>query len=342
MKIAVVILNWNGRHFLERFLPGVIDSCQGIAEVIIADNASTDDSVEFLRNNFPRVRLILSAQNFGFAEGYNAALRQIDSEYYVLLNSDIEVPKNWLQPVIALMDSDETIAACQPKILSFDNRSVFEYAGAGGGFIDRYGYPFCRGRVFQSIETDEGQYDDIREVFWATGACMFIRASLYHQVGGLDKDFFAHMEEIDICWRLKQLGYKVMYCGQSEVYHIGGGSLDKSSPRKTYLNIRNNNIMLYKNLPASQLYQVFFMRFFLDFLAAFKFLCDGGFRHFLAVTRAHLGFYYKYKISRKKRRMIKQRYVSMIYQGNIVLDHYLRRIKKFGELDAEKFSKGRF
>lgn len=342
MKIAVVILNWNGRHFLERFLPGVIDSCQGIAEVIIADNASTDDSVEFLRNNFPRVRLILNAQNFGFAEGYNAALRQIDSEYYVLLNSDIEVPKNWLQPVIALMDSDETIAACQPKILSFDNRSVFEYAGAGGGFIDRYGYPFCRGRVFQSIETDEGQYDDIREVFWATGACMFIRASLYHQVGGLDKDFFAHMEEIDICWRLKQLGYKVMYCGQSEVYHIGGGSLDKSSPRKTYLNIRNNNIMLYKNLPASQLYQVFFMRFFLDFLAAFKFLCDGGFRHFLAVTRAHLGFYYKYKISRKKRRMIKQRYVSMIYQGNIVLDHYLRRIKKFGELDAEKFSKGRF
>jgi GT2 family glycosyltransferase len=340
MRIAVVILNWNGRHFLEQFLPGVIDSCHDVAEVVVADNDSADDSVEFLRSHFPQVRLIINSKNFGFAEGYNAALKQIDTEYYVLLNSDIEVPQNWLQPVIALMDSDENIAACQPKILSFDNRSVFEYAGAGGGFIDRYGYPFCRGRIFQSIETDEGQYDDIREVFWATGACMFIRASLYHQVGGLDKDFFAHMEEIDICWRLKQLGYKIMYCGQSEVYHIGGGSLDKSSPRKTYLNIRNNNIMLYKNLLASQLYQVFFMRFFLDLAAAFKFLFDGGFQHFLAVTRAHLGFYYKYKISRRKRRMINQRQVSMIYQGNIVLDHYLKGIKTFGELDAEKFSGG--
>jgi GT2 family glycosyltransferase len=340
MRIAVVILNWNGRHFLERFLPGVIESCREIAEVIVADNASADDSVEFLRSRFAQVRLIVNSENLGFAEGYNVALQQIKAQYYVLLNSDIEVPENWLKPLLALMDSDQSIAACQPKILSFDNKNVFEYAGAGGGFIDRYGYPFCRGRIFQSIESDHGQYDDIQEVFWATGACMFIRADLYHNVGGFDKDFFAHMEEIDICWRLKQLGYKIMYCGQSKVYHIGGGTLDKSSPHKTYLNIRNNNIMLYKNLPASQLYSVFFVRFFLDVLAAIKFLFDGGFRHFLAVTRAHLGFYYKYKISKRKRRMIQHRHVSMVYQGNIALDHYAKRIKKFGELDAEKFSKG--
>lgn len=337
MKTAIVILNWNGRLFLEAFLPTIIETSGSVAEVIIADNQSTDDSIDYLNKNFPDVRIIHTGGNFGYAGGYNRALNQIDAEYFVLLNSDIEVTNNWIEPVISLMDSDQSIAACQPKILSFKHRDTFEYAGAAGGFIDRYGYPFCRGRLFQSIEKDEGQYNEVSEIFWASGACMFVRAKYFKEVGGLDEDFFAHMEEIDICWRLKHLGYKIMYCPYSTVYHVGGGTLDKSSPKKTYLNIRNNNTMLYKNLPSRQVYPIFLSRFFLDFLAAIKFLIDGGVRHFAAVTRAHLGFYFSYKKNRMKRKQINHQNVSQIYTGNIVIDHFFRGIKTFEKLKKKKF-----
>lgn len=338
MNAAVVILNWNGKKYLEQFLPRVLETSAGVAGVYVADNASTDDSVNFLKMNFPSVTIIRNEKNLGFAEGYNQALAKIDAKFYILLNSDIEVTDNWLEPVLDLMENDRNIGACQPKILSFHEKEKFEYAGAGGGYIDQFGYPFCRGRIFQSIENDHAQYDDVQEVFWASGACMFVRADLYHRLGGLDGDFFAHMEEIDFCWRLKHAGYKVMYCGRSKVYHIGGGSLDKSSPRKTYLNIRNNSIMLYKNLPREQLYPVFFSRFFLDMMASLKFLIDGGFNHFVAVARAHLGFYFSYKKNRVKRSRITHGYVSGIYKGNIVFDHFLHGVKKFSQLNFRKFS----
>ncbi len=337
MKTAIVILNWNGRKFLEMFLPKVLETSRSIADVYVADNGSEDDSVSFVQNNFAQVHVIENGANLGFTTGYNRALSQINAEYFVLLNSDIEVTENWIEPIIKLMDSDEKIAACQPKILSYHNPEMFEYAGAAGGFIDRYGYPFCRGRIFQAIEQDSGQYDDITEIFWATGACLFVRADLFHKAGGFDDDFFAHMEEIDLCWRFKHLGYKIMYCGESKIFHIGGGSLDKSAPRKTYLNIRNNSTLLYKNLPKNELYHVFVARFFLDLMAAFKFLIDGGFKHFSAVARAHIGFYFSYKKNRVKRGQIEHRHVSQIYQGNIAIDHFFRRKKKFSQLNHSHF-----
>jgi GT2 family glycosyltransferase len=339
MKTAVVILNWNGRLYLEAFLPNILRTCEGLAEVIIADNQSTDDSLQFLKKHHPEIRVIDTGGNLGYAAGYNSALRQIDAEYYVLLNSDIEVVDNWVEPVISLMDSDGSIAACQPKILSFKDRDKFEYAGAAGGFIDQFGYPFCRGRIFQSIETDNGQYDDECEIFWATGACLFVRAKYFWEVGGLDSDFFAHMEEIDICWRLKHRGYKIMYCGKSKVYHVGGGSLDKSSPKKTYLNIRNNNTMIYKNLPHAKLYQIFLARFFLDLMAAVKFLIDGGFRHFVAVLRALMGFYLSYRKNKSKRREIEHREVSQIYGGNIVFDYFFKGKRFFHDLNSARFKR---
>ncbi len=332
MKVAVVILNWNGRKFLEQFLPSVLLHSTNQAEIIVADNASTDDSISFLEEQFPQVRIIRNKKNGGFSRGYNDALRQIDAEYYVLLNSDIEVTENWIAPVIALMDADPEIAACQPKLRSWYARDSFEYAGAAGGFIDRFGYPFCRGRIFFEIEKDEGQYDDTCEVFWATGACMFVRASLYHQLGGLDEDFFAHMEEIDFCWRLKAAGYKIMYCPDSVVYHIGGGTLPKSSSRKTYLNFRNNFTLLYKNLPSGRLFPVFFVRLLLDGVAGLTFLLKGGFKDMYAVVRAHFAFYRRMPSNRRKRRALHQKEVSCIYPGNLVWDHYIKKINRFRDL----------
>ena len=278
MKIAVVILNWNGRKFLEQFLPNVIEHSANVAEVIVADNASTDDSVDFLKQNFPHIRLIQNATNGGFSKGYNDSLMSLEADYFVLLNSDIEVTPNWIEPVIELLESASDIAVCQPKIRSWHEREKFEYAGAAGGFIDRFGYPFCRGRVFETMETDHGQYDDACEVFWATGAAMFVKASIYKEFGGLDEDFFAHMEEIDFCWRVKNAGYKVMYCPNSTVYHIGGGTLPKKSSRKTYLNFRNNLSLLYKNLYRKELFFILFMRFFLDMIAALRFLFERNLR----------------------------------------------------------------
>lgn len=337
-KVAVVILNYNGKDFLEKFLPIVIENNADFAEIIVADNKSTDDSVDFMRQNFPNIRLIVNDFNGGFATGYNIALRQVEAEYYVLLNSDIEVTPKWIEPVIELMDSDENIAACQPKILSYYEKTKFEYAGAAGGFIDKYGYPFCRGRVFQHLETDNGQYDDVKEIFWATGACMFVRASLYHELGGLDDDFFAHMEEIDLCWRLKNAGYKIMYCPDSKIYHIGGGTLPKSSARKTYLNFRNNLSLLMKNLPKGKVFGTIFYRFFLDWIAAFKFLCGGSFADFFAVTRAHFSFLRHLPYLKKKRRKLIQNKVSQIYQKNIVFKHFLEKKKLYSELDNKDFS----
>ena len=338
-RVAVVILNYNGKKFLEEFLPNVMANTNAeLADIVVADNASTDGSADFMRERFPEIRLIENGSNGGFATGYNLALRQIEAEYYVLLNSDIEVTPQWLEPVVALMDSDRRIAACQPKILSYYEREKFEYAGAAGGFIDRYGYPFCRGRVFQHLEEDRGQYDDTYEVFWATGACMFVRADLYLEHGGLDDSFFAHMEEIDFCWRMKNLGYKIYCCPQSKVYHIGGGTLPKSSARKTYLNFRNNLSLLYKNLPSNRVFWVIAYRILLDWVAAVKFLFGASLADFWAVTRAHLAFYKRMPSIRKERRKLQNHPVSQMYQRNIVFENFLKGKKKFSDLDPEKFS----
>ena len=338
-KVAVVILNYNGKKFLEQFLPNVIENTDDdLAEIVVADNGSTDGSVEFMRERFPDIRLIVNDSNGGFATGYNLALRQIDAEYFVLLNSDIEVTPRWIEPVIDLMDADQEIAACQPKILSYYDRGKFEYAGASGGFIDRYGYPFCRGRLFQHLEEDHGQYDEPCEVFWATGACMFVRAELYLQAGGLDDSFFAHMEEIDFCWRMKNLGFKIYCCPQSKVYHIGGGTLPKSSARKTFLNFRNNLSLLYKNLPSRQLFWTLLYRIFLDWVAALKFLANGGLGDFWAVIRAHFAFYGRIPSMRKKRHTIDHRRVGQVYQRNIVVENFLRGKKRYTDLDPKYFT----
>lgn len=339
MKIAVVILNWNGKKFLEKFLPNVIEYSSPYAEVIVADNASSDDSVEFMKTHFPDVRVIINSENGGFSKGYNDALKQIDADYYCLLNSDIEVTPNWIEPVIKLMESDDQIAVCQPKLRSYDEPEKFEYAGAAGGFIDKYGYPFCRGRLFTEMETDNGQYDDVKEVFWATGACMFVKAELYHKYGGLDEDFFAHMEEIDFCWRMKNAGYKVMYCPESIVFHVGGGTLPKKSSKKTYLNFRNNIMLLYKNLPKRRLLPVFFIRFILDIVAAIRFLFDSGFSDFWAVFKAHLHFYKLLRYNIKKRERIPHRKVSMMYKKNLVFTYYFKGVKKFSDISDDHFTK---
>ena len=292
MKIAVVILNWNGRKMLERYLSNVLTYSQEDATVVVADNASTDDSVEWLRQHHPDVPLIVLEKNWGFADGYNQALAHIEAEYYVLLNSDVEVTHHWLTPLVEFMDSHADVAACQPKLLAVHDHDSFEYAGACGGFIDRYGYPFCRGRIFDTVEQDNGQYDTAAEVFWATGACLMVRSNDYWEVGGLDGRFFAHNEEIDLCWRLRQRGRKVYCLPDSQVYHVGGGTLPKSNPHKTYLNFRNNLTMLYKNLPDNEWHKVSRMRLVLDYVAALKMLLlEHNVGEFKAVLRARKDFH---------------------------------------------------
>lgn len=286
-KLSIVILNWNGEEMLRTFLPSVlVCSTDSDVEVCVADNGSTDASCEMLAKEFPTVRLIRFDENYGFAEGYNRALSKVDAEYVILLNSDVEVTPDWLQPMVEFMDSHPEIAACQPKILSYKKRDTFEYAGAAGGFIDKLGYPFCRGRIFDMVEKDEGQYDTPLPVFWATGAALMIRSDIYKQVGGLDGRFFAHMEEIDLCWRLRSRGYGIYCIPQSEVYHVGGATLKKENPRKTFLNFRNNLLMLYKNLPENELKSVMFVRGILDWIAAAVFFIKGDFGAAKAVSRA--------------------------------------------------------
>ena len=339
MKVAVVILNWNGKGFLEQFLPSVFVCNTAGSEIIVADNASTDDSIAFLKSTYPQVRVIQNAGNGGFAKGYNDALKLVESEYYVLLNSDVEVTPGWIDAVVRLMDGDKSIAACQPKIRSFYDKKIFEYAGAAGGFIDKFGYPFCRGRILDTLEEDTGQYDDVREVFWATGACLFVRAELYHKVKGFDEDFFAHMEEIDLCWRLKNLGHKIMYCPDSIVFHVGGGTLNKTSPKKTYLNFRNNLILLCKNHPPEYFLLKLKWRMILDGVAGMKFLFSGQFPHFMAVLKAHFSFYGSLGRSLKKRRSLKKGVkaytTTAVYLHSIIADYYIRGKKTFREIDLK-------
>ena len=332
MKTAVVILNWNGLNLLKTFLPGVVEHTVGEAVVYVADNASTDQSVDFVRKNFPEVRLILLDRNYGFAEGYNRALAQIEADCYCLLNSDVEVTAGWLEPVTAYLEAHPETAVCQPKLLSQLEKGRFEYAGAAGGFLDRYGYPFCRGRIFSTLEPDEGQYDQTCEVFWATGACMFVRADIFHRLGGLDADFFAHMEEIDFCWRVRNAGYKVACCPEAKVYHLGGATLPKSSSRKTFLNFRNNWLMLYKNLPRRRILPVFLVRWIGDVAASFRFLLSTGWGDFHAVYKAHRAFFRMLPESREKRRMIRPSDRPALYPGSIVLDYFLFGRKRFSQL----------
>ena len=324
IKTAVVVLNWNGKDWLAKFLPTLVKYSTD-ATVFVADNASTDDSIEFITHNFPSVEIITNTTNGGYAKGYNDALKQIDAEYFVLINSDIEVTENWLLPIIDLLDADSNIAACQPKLLDYNNKNMFEYAGASGGFIDNFGYPFCRGRIFDSIEQDEGQYNDATEVFWATGACLFIRSTYFNEMNGLDEDFFSHQEEIDLCWRFKNRGYKIMVEPKSVVYHVGGGTLDVGSPLKTHLNFRNSLKMLFKNLPPPYLFTVIPARLVLDGVAAVTFLNQPkGLQHLLAIAKAHFAFFFaipkllakRQKISQKNNLLGKMNW-SIIYKNKI-------------------------
>lgn len=332
MKTAIVILNWNGRPMLERFLPSVVANTTGDAEVIVADNGSTDDSIEFLKTNYPSLRLILMDKNYGFAEGYNRALAQIDAEYYVLLNDDVEVTPGWTDKVVALMDSDPQIAAAQPMLKMFDRRDHFEYAGGAGGYIDKLGYPFCRGRIFSTIEQDIGQYNDTRDVFWATGAAMFVRSAVWKELGGLDGDFFAHMEEIDFCWRARNHGYRIVATSDAQVFHVGGGTLPKSSPFKTQLNFRNNLAMLYKNLPASRQRRVIALRIVLDWVAALSFLAKGNWGEFRAVFKAHRQFRQWKPALDAKRKAINPKEVDCVYRRSILVDYHLKGKKVFSKL----------
>ncbi|CAN5574761.1 glycosyltransferase family 2 protein [soil metagenome] len=336
MKIAVVILNWNGRNLLRQFLPSVIRN-SGVAEIVVADNASTDDSCELLRKEFPGVRQILNKRNLGFAGGYNEALKNIQADYFILLNSDVEVTPGWIVPVIEMMEHDLSIAAAQPKILSHADPGSFEYAGAAGGFIDKYGYPFCRGRIFDRIEKDNGQYDDAKRIFWATGACMFVRSSTFYEAKGFDETFFAHMEEIDLCWRLQKAGGTIWYCPQSSVLHVGGGTLNKSNPHKTYLNFRNNLLMLYKNLPLKEFNKVYRFRMSFDFIAALKFVAGTGkLADTKAVLRAHSDFrkmkngLAKFSLENESST---QKIRGVVYPKSILKAFYMEGRKFFSGLD---------
>jgi len=334
-KTAIVILNWNGKKYLEQFLPSVIKYSQSEEnKVFVADNGSTDDSVSFLKENFPEINLILFNKNYGFTGGYNKALQQIEAEYFVLLNSDVEVSENWINPVVSLMDTDKKIAAAVPKILAYHNKKQFEYAGASGGFIDKFGYPFCRGRILSKTEEDKGQYDTVRDIFWASGAAMFVRADLYKEFGGLDDDFFAHMEEIDLCWRFKNAGYRIVVNPKSVVYHVGGGALPNESSFKIYLNFRNNLFLLLKNLPGNKLIPVIFSRLILDGLSGAVYLLNLKFSFFFAIFKAHFGFYGKmakmYK-KRKEQNMTKIKHEE-IYEKSIVFSYFLKKKDTFDKL----------
>lgn len=334
-KVAIVILNWNGRKMMEQYLPSVIAHSQG-ATIYVADNASTDDSVEWLYI-YNNVKTILLDQNYGFADGYNRALKQVEAEYYVLLNSDVEVTPHWLEPLVDYMDAHTEVAACQPKLLSYVNKNQFEYAGAAGGFIDRYGYPFCRGRLFDTVEVDNGQYDQITQVLWATGACLLIRSKDYWDVGGLDSRFFAHNEEIDLCWRLRILGRQIVYLPDSHVFHLGGGTLPKGNSRKTFLNFRNNLTMLYKCLPDNELRHVMRWRWFLDYLAAWQTLILnrnlGDFKAIYQARRAFKKWKNDFKEDRENiQRCRKNRVVKERKRYSLLWQYYAKGKRRYSDL----------
>lgn len=337
-SVAIVILNWNGKKFLEQFLPSVLASSYTNRAVIVADNASTDESVAFLTQHYPQVQVICNSSNGGYAKGYNTALKQVKADYYVLLNSDVQVTTGWIEPVIELMEGDKLIAACQPKVLAYGDKQKFEYAGASGGWLDQFGYPFSRGRVFDECEQDNGQYDNVAQCFWASGAAFFVRASVYHELGGLDEYFFAHQEEIDLCWRMQLAGYKIFVQPASVVYHVGGGTLPRGNSNKTYLNFRNNLIMLAKNFSLGEALWRIPFRILLDAVAAWRALLGGDAGYFTAILRAHwhcmnwLLYKRRYSIFPQK----KGRKPGGWYKGSVVWAHFVQKKKTFSEIVGNK------
>ena len=328
-KIAVVILNWNGAKLLEQFLPSVIEHSD-VATIYVVDNASTDSSIEVLKTKFPSVNIIQNDGNYGFAKGYNVALQQVEEDYYALVNSDVEVTEGWLSPILTVFDKELNVSIIQPKILDYKNKEYFEYAGAAGGFIDQYGYPFCRGRIFDTIEKDNGQYDDETEIFWASGACFFIRKEIYRKLNGFDCDFFAHQEEIDLCWRAFNMGYKAKYTSKSVIYHIGGATLKESNPKKTFLNFRNSLLMLTKNLPKHNLASIIFVRLLLDGLAGIQFLFKGKFNHFWVIIKAHFHYYHLINKTLKKRKAPQSE--NYYYIKSIVYKYFVKNGTIFEKL----------
>ncbi len=330
MKIAIVILNWNGEELLQRFLPSVIKYSEN-ADIYVADNASTDDSVALVQQQYPTVKIVQNQVNGGFAKGYNDALKHIKADIYCLLNSDVEVSENWLTAITDMFNSTPDAAIIQPKILDLLNPEYFEYAGAGGGFIDQLGYPFCRGRIFQALEKDSGQYNDTCEIFWATGACMFIKSEVFNTLNGFDEDYFAHQEEVDLCWRAKNNGYKVYYVGASRIFHLGGSTLSNMNPKKTYLNFRNSLFSITKNLPLKKAFVIILLRLLLDGIAGIRFIFQLKGKHCFAIIRAHLNFYKNFtKMYRKREKtnFIKKYYVTK----SIVWSHFVHQIRKFNIL----------
>ncbi|MGV3762455.1 glycosyltransferase family 2 protein [Parapedobacter sp.] len=337
-KVAVVILNWNGRFFLEKFLPSVYNSDYPNIEFIVGDNGSTDSSVEFVHTVYPNIRIVQNDRNLGFAGGYNEVLKSVEADYFVLLNSDVEVPPNWITPVVELLENNADMAVAQPKIRSYYLRDHFEHAGAAGGCIDSYGFPFCRGRMLHVLEKDHGQYDDPFDIFWASGAAFFIKKHHWELSGGFDADFFAHMEEIDLCWRLQRAGYRIGYCPQSVVYHVGGGTLTTSNPQKTYLNFRNNLFMLQKNLPLLHAFWVIFARMWFDLVALIHFMAVGKFRDAWAISRAHQRFFLDiFKNARKRNRNGRGRNVPGFYRGSFIWAFYMHGRQVFSKLDPKRF-----
>ncbi|MGO3181735.1 MAG: glycosyltransferase family 2 protein [Aequorivita sp.] len=330
MKVAVVILNWNGKDLLEKFLPSVVEFSKE-AIVYVADNASTDDSVSFISENFPSVKIIQNQVNGGYAKGYNDALKNLSETIFVLLNSDVEVTENWLSPVISEFEKDNSVVAAQPKILDLKNKEYFEYAGAAGGFIDKYGYPYCRGRIFNTLEKDQGQYNDVKKIFWASGACLFVKAEAFWEAGGLDEDYFAHQEEIDLCWRLQSQSGKILYVGDSKVYHVGGATLEALNPKKTFYNFRNSLLNLLKNVGGGTAYTAIFMRMVLDGAAAFLFLLQRKPKHFMAIIKAHFSFYSLLpKFIRKRKKNTS--HLKYFVIKSIVYQYFIKKIKFYNQL----------
>lgn len=328
-KIAVIILNWNGKSLLEEFLPSVIHHSNQ-AKIYVADNNSTDDSMVFLQNNYPDIKIIRNSKNFGYAKGYNEALKYVNEPYFVLLNSDVKVSEHWLIPMLEIFENEPKTAVLQPKILDYKSKDFFEYAGAAGGFIDKYAFPFCRGRIFSTIEKDTNQYDKITEIFWASGACLFIRKEIFEQFGGFDEDFFAHQEEIDLCWRIQNKNFKIKYIPHSVVYHVGGATLQENSPQKTFLNFRNSLYTLLKNHPKKGLFFTFFIRLCLDGIAGIHFLLKIKPKHTWAIVKSHFTVYWNLQKTLKKRNEFQKR--NFYYTTSIVFDYFLKQKKYFSAI----------
>jgi GT2 family glycosyltransferase len=331
LKTAIIILNWNGQKLLEQFLPSVVNFSSELAEIYIADNASTDTSIKYVKKFYPSIKIIENTTNEGYAKGYNDALANVEADIYCLLNSDVEVTKDWLKPVLEVFEKEEKTAIIQPKLLDFKDKTKFEYAGGAGGFLDIYGYPYCRGRVFNDLETDNGQFNDVSDIFWASGACLFIRSKIYHQLDGLDEDYFAHQEEIDLCWRTQNIGYKVKYVGTSTVFHVGGATLQETNPHKTYLNFRNSLLNVVKNVPKKWFLFVVFSRLILDGIAGIKFLIELRPIHTFAILRAHINFYKNFfKFLAKRKKLQKKQDYNL--HTSIVWQYFILGRKKFKDL----------